>query len=83
MPRVTRVKVPTNGNIFHWFCNNFGVGGFNNYDSDQVEAVLSSMYKLLYTCGAYELWFIGKVLLKLSDYPELQEKFLNELELFK
>jgi hypothetical protein len=83
MARVTRVKVPTSGNIFHWFCNNFGVGGFSNYDSEQVEAVLSSMYKLLYTCGAYELWFIGKVLLKLSDYPELQEKFLDELELFK
>ena len=83
MPRVTRIRVPHSGNIFHWFCNNFGVGGFSNYDPEQVEAVLSSMYKLLYTCGPYELWFIGKVLLKLSDYPELQEKFFDELELFK
>jgi len=83
MARITRVRVPTSGNIFYWFCNNFGIGGFTNYEHEQIEAVLNALYKLLYTCGAYELWFIGKVLLKLSDYPELQEKLLDELELFK
>jgi len=83
MARVTRIRVPKSGNIFHWFCSNFGVGGFENYDTEQVQAILSSLYKLLYTCGCYELYFLGKVLLKLADYPKLQERFLDELEMFK
>jgi len=83
MARGTRVRVPTSGNIFYWFCNNFGIGGFTNYEHEQIEAVLNALYKLLYTCGPYELWFIGKVLLKLADYPELQKRFLAELDLFK
>jgi len=83
MPRVTRIRVPTNGSIFHWFSSSFGVGGFENYEPEQIEAILRALYQLLYVCGSWELWFIGKVLLKLSDYPELQEKFLDELELFK
>jgi len=79
---MARIRVPEK-KIFNWFASNFGVSGFENYDPKQVETVLKALYQLLYVCGSYELYFIGKVLLKLSDHPELQEKFLAELELFK
>lgn len=76
-----RVRVP-NKNILKWLLKNFGVGGFENYDNEQMINILKGIYLLILECGCIELDFVSKMLYKLSEKPELMEEFLNDLEEF-
>ena len=77
--RLEKVRLPKK-NIYKWFYNNFGIGGMVNYYEEDQREILKALKTILNTCGSIELEFIGKVLIKLSDKPYLQEKFLEELE---
>jgi hypothetical protein len=67
-------------NPFEWFVNNFGIGGFINYTEEQRAEILEGLKMILRNCGYVEAEFIGKFLIKLSDDPEIWDKFIDALE---
>lgn len=73
-----RIRVPLKGSLFSWIKQNYG-SGFENYDHEHISCLLQGLEKLLSCCGSEELYFLGKLFLKLSDYPELQKKLKGEL----
>ncbi|MCI4463753.1 MAG: hypothetical protein JHC30_06250 [Caldisericum sp.] len=64
---------------FQWFLSNFGVGGVSNYTDEQVRDILKALRLILENAGYTELEWLGKFLMKLSDYPKATEKFLDAL----
>jgi len=65
---------------FGWFLTNYGIGGVENYGEESMHEVLRAVKKILENTGAVELEWIGKFFVRLSDEPELIQKFLDELE---
>jgi hypothetical protein len=64
---------------FNWFITNFGVGGVCNYTDEQIRDILKALRLILENTGYTEMDWLGKFLIKLSDYPKVAEKFLDEL----
>ena len=65
---------------FGWFLINFGVGGVKNYDQESVHEVLKAIKIILENTGSLELSWLGKFFMKLSERPELMERFLDEMK---
>jgi len=77
--RKEKIRLPKK-DIYRWFYNSFGIGGLINYYEEDQKEILKAIKILLDKCGSIELEFIGKVLIKLSERPFIQEEFLEELE---
>jgi hypothetical protein len=63
----------------NWFLINFGIGGAENYTEEQIRDILKGLRLILENSGYVELEWLGKFLIKLSDYPKMAEKFLDEI----
>jgi len=70
-------------NLLKWISKNYGIGGFENYNNEQVYNVLKGLNLILSTGGKAEIAFIGKLLLKLSESPSLIDVLLDEIEMYK
>ena len=70
----------SNKTPFGWFLMNYGVGGVENYDQESMYEVLKAVKMILENAGAFELSWLGKFFVKLSEKPVLMEKFLKELK---
>jgi hypothetical protein len=79
MPRVKRIKLSENRPISN-FLRHYGVGGIENYDDEQVDAILRALGLILNNAGLLELEQLGKFLLKLSDNVNAYNKAFEELE---
>jgi len=77
--RLQRMRLPRK-NILKWLEENYGLGGMENYTSEQNQAILGAIKEILCNAGSIELDFLGKFFLKLSDYPIIAGKLLDELE---
>jgi hypothetical protein len=67
-------------NILEWIEENFGLGGFANYDREQVVAFMEIIAKAVDVCGLVELDWLGKFFQKLSDDVDKVNTLLDELE---
>ncbi len=66
--------------ILRWLERSYGVGGFENYEPEQVRAVMEGLKSLLEVSGSIELDYLGRLFNQLSNHPEKAYKLLNELE---
>jgi hypothetical protein len=64
---------------FKWFLTNFGFGGVENYDREQIIDILKGLRLIIENLVCVELDWLGRFLVKLSDNPEVLERFLDEL----
>jgi hypothetical protein len=79
MGRAKRIKISKKEPI-KTMLKNYGIGGVENYSPEMINNVLTGIKLILENTGSIELYHIAKILLKLSDYPLLVEKALEELE---
>jgi hypothetical protein len=66
--------------ILKWVEKTYGVGGFENYESEDIGMILKGMYILLKESGLIELEYLGKLFIQLSNHPEKFYMLQNELE---
>jgi hypothetical protein len=78
MARLQRIK-PSKHDPLGWFLKHYGVGGAENYDREQIIAVLQAFKFILDNAGAVELDFISRFLYQLSENPRLADKFYDQL----
>jgi len=64
---------------FKWFWDNFGVGGVDNYDAEEIRDIMKGLRIILENTGYTELEWIGKFLVELSKDPMTAEKFFDKL----
>lgn len=78
--RVKRIRISKKSPIKN-FLRHYGVGGIENYSSEQVDALLRA-FALLLDCTSYvELDQIARFLHQLTNCrPEVWEKAMEELE---
>ena len=77
--RLQRMRLPKK-NVLKWLEENYGLGGMENYTSEQNEAILQAINLILKNAAAIEWDFLGKFFLKLSDSPAIAWNLLDELE---
>ncbi len=75
-----RIRVPKNGSLFNWLAENYGTGGFENYNYEQIQCLLFGLERLLSCCDSVEMYFLSKLFDKLSEYPALHRKLEDELK---
>jgi hypothetical protein len=79
MPRVERIRISKKRPVEN-FLRNYGVGGAENYDWEQINAILQAIALILDNTGYLELEQVGKFLLKLSDNVDAYDRAIEELE---
>jgi hypothetical protein len=79
MSRVKRVKISVKKPITN-LLRHYGIGGVENYEPEQVDALLRALALLLDCCGLVEVEQVGKFLIRLSDNPEALNNAMEELE---
>jgi len=77
--RLKKMRLPQK-NVLKWLEENYGLGGMENYTSEQNQAILETISKILHNTDSIELNFLGKFFLKLSDSPAIAWNLLDELE---
>jgi len=73
------MKIP-NQKILKWFMNNYGLGGFINYEQKSNTEILKALKKILEEAGLVELDFLGRFLVELSKDNKKVIQLLEELE---
>jgi len=73
-----RIRLPKK-DIMRWLSENYGAGGFENYDGEQVRDVLSALRLIMENAGHIELEFLVKFLVALSDNPGAYSQFFSAL----
>ncbi len=77
-------RIPENPEEFiDWITDNFAYGGLENYTEEQVEAYMKALASLIKYCDRVEFYYLGKVLIQLSnrsyDYLDRLYEMFDEL----
>jgi len=75
-----KFRLPERGYLLNWIAENYGNGGFDNYECEQINEVFNSIETLMYNCGSAELRFLGKLFIALSEDKHLQQRLKSEFE---
>jgi hypothetical protein len=68
----------SNKKILKWFMDNYGLGGFSNYEMESNTEILRALKVIIEKGGLVEIDFLGRFLLELSSEKIIQ--LLDELE---
>jgi hypothetical protein len=80
MSRISRVRISEKRPIAY-LLKNYGVGGAENYDADQITKLLRALALLLDCTGYVELDHVARFLLQLTNKPrDVWERAMEELE---
>jgi hypothetical protein len=69
-----------NKKILKWLMENYGLGGFINYEQKSNIEILKALKKILEEAGLVELDFLGRFLVELSEDNKKVIQLLKELE---
>ena len=69
-----------NKNILGWFINNYGLGGFANYEQKSNAEILKALKKIVKEGGLAEIDWMGRFLVEISKDNIKIIQLLDELE---
>jgi hypothetical protein len=73
------MKIP-NKKILKWFMDNYGLGGFANYEMESNAEILKALRVILEEGGLVEIDFLGRFLVEISEDSKKVIQLLEELE---